>query len=369
MIFLGDLPKPIHGMSNVNAAVLQFMEGQELKPKVINSVPSYAASFYGKKAWLLFKILHTFFCYLRLLFILLLSRHKAIYRPINGGVGQIYDLLYLMISRLFFLKIYIHHHSFQYLNKHSLLFSILNRVAGKSAIHIVLGMKMSDQLHKLYGIDQDQLRIVSNLAFFGSPAAKQDTCDYESDALTLGHLANLSVEKGVDIFIDICRELKKLNVGFNAKIAGPFADDQAEKVVMKALDEMPEIHYTGSLYGDDKSNFYASLDCFVFPSKYVNEAEPLVLYEAGLYGVYLAGTQRGCMQDVIKSLDGFSIDEKHDPAGNITRAIYTKANEHQFDPAARARRRAKFQTLQLKSKELLASLIEEIRKNDLPETQ
>ena len=60
MIFLMDLPKPIHGMSTINLAVYQQALNDQLTPRIINTVPSYAARYFTTRYWGIFKLLHTF---------------------------------------------------------------------------------------------------------------------------------------------------------------------------------------------------------------------------------------------------------------------------------------------------------------------
>ncbi len=48
----------------------------------------------------------------------------------------------------------------------------------------------------------------------------------------------------------------------------------------KLLEAAGYASYLGPIYGDAKTAFYGNLDVLLFPSNYVNEAEPLVIHEA-----------------------------------------------------------------------------------------
>lgn len=364
-----DLPNPVHGMSNVNLAILNKAIASGLQPKVINTVPSYAAKFFNSKVWGIFKVVHTLFCYINLFFKLLLNRSNVVYRPINGGIGQVYDLVYIVLCRLFFKQIFIHHHSFNYLNRRSNLFSLLNKLARNSTIHIVLGERMGNVLSELYNIDQSRIRVISNLAFFET--ANKKAADSKNNEIVIGHLANLCVEKGVGLFVDVCRNLALSQVDFKAKIAGPFADDIAKNIVQKSAVEIPQIEYVGPLYSNNKLTFYRSLYCFIFPSMYKNEAEPLVLYEAALHGAFLAGTRKGCMEDVIESLAGFSVEDKTgiDVAKIIADQIKLQIDQQGFSLAMKEKRLALFNLEQCKAKEALTSFMNEMMSYELPKTR
>ncbi|KTF18945.1 glycosyltransferase family 4 protein [Pseudoalteromonas sp. 10-33] len=360
-----DLPKPVHGMANVNLAVLNETLKLGLKPTVINTVPSYAAKFFMSKYWGIFKITHTVLCYFYMFFKLLFNIGGVVYRPINGGTGQVYDLVYIAICRIFFQRIFIHHHSFNYLNNHSRLFSILNKLAGNATTHIVLGPKMREKLSEHYGINKEKIRVVSNLAFFEnvSKVEKKNI----ADTVMLGHLANLCLEKGIGLFLKVCDNLEILQIDYKAKIAGPFADEDAKKIVTEAVASNPKIEYLGPLYKENKLDFYKSLDCFIFPSMYKNEAEPLVLYEAALNGVFLAGTRKGCMKDVIESLSGFSVLEtpSSDIAKEIAKAIKFQFVTQGFELENKTKRLVDFDNEQIKAKEALTALLSDMRNYDI----
>jgi glycosyltransferase involved in cell wall biosynthesis len=361
VIFLLDLPNPVHGMSSINLAFKNRAVTFNLSPKVINTVPSYAARFFTTRLWGVFKIIHTIFCYFRFILLSATNINGDVYRPINGGAGQVYDLIYLIIARTFLHKIYIHHHSFNYLNSKSTLFSLLNVIAGKSATHVVLGPKMKSVLSDLYGINEDNIIVISNLAFFDFEKSKIEL----NKCVRLGHLANLCVEKGVDTFIDVCRLLQQKEIDFTAEIAGPFADVTAKLIVTNALKEIPQLKYVGPLYNQDKDKFYKNLDCFIFPSKYKNEAEPLVLFEAANSGSLLVGSQRGCMQDVIRSLNGFSFIESTHLADDIANAITYAVNDDIFTDTARDARLALFQEEHVKADTALLTFLKELGRYEL----
>jgi glycosyltransferase involved in cell wall biosynthesis len=362
VIFLLDLPSPVHGMSNVNLAISKHAKSSNMKPQIINTVPSYAAKYFGSKYWGIFKVLHTFFCFLCLFCCSIFNINKVVYRPINGGSGQVYDLVYILICRIFLNKIYVHHHSFNYLNQRSGLFSVLNKLMGSKTKHVVLGQKMADDLAKLYGIDQNNIIVLSNLAFFN---ASNEYCVENKGPIKLGHLANLCVDKGVDVFVDVCEKLNELDVDFEAIIAGPFADQQSELLVLEAVKNHKNIQYIGSVYHDQKVEFYKNIDCFIFPSKYKNEAEPLVLFEAAESATLLVGSQRGCMKDVIQSLDGFSFPEDNNLTNNIVQTITDTINNNGFELEAKKLRLAQFKNEHVKATGSLKNLMDDMKQNEL----
>jgi hypothetical protein len=60
-----------------------------------------------------------------------------------------------------------------------------------------------------YCIKEDNIKILSNLAFF--EVQPPDKSVKNGTKIKVGHLASLCSEKGVDIFINICRSLHSLD--------------------------------------------------------------------------------------------------------------------------------------------------------------
>lgn len=366
MIFLADLPKPIHGMSLINKSLLAEFDVAGFNVKVINTVPSYASVAFGTNAWGGVKFFHSIICLLRLLFLLIVMRPSFVYRPINGGFGQIYDFLYILLVRVFGADLIIHHHSFNYINRHSRLFKRLHCLAGSNAIHVVLGQVMADRLSELYDIPKNKILLLSNIVFFDRDLS-QDDVGFLS--IRIGHLANLCVDKGINDFVDVCRCLAKRGVNFQATIAGPFADDLSKEIVSLACEELPCLKYVGPLYGTKKNDFFKELDVFIFPSRYSNEAEPLVLYEAGQFGVFNIGTQRGCMSSVIKSLGGLSLEESDDLVMKISGAICNINDEGELSMEKRIERINLFIKMKLDAEFSLRNLFEIMKNLNVSKTK
>jgi glycosyltransferase involved in cell wall biosynthesis len=224
-----------------------------------------------------------------------LKRRGTLYLALSGGFGQWLDLPYVLISKLFGRPIFVHHHSFSYINSVTLtnrcFFFFVRR-----AHHIVLSEGMGAALALRYRLPVAQMLVVSNAAFFRidplpDPGALAPT-------IRVGFLANITADKGFVEFFDILEQLRRSGVTFRARIAGPLAAG-ARRQFEQLLAAAPEAEYVGPVYGEDKERFYRELDVFVFPTKYPNEAEPLVLYEAMKACVYVIASDRGAIRDML----------------------------------------------------------------------
>jgi len=114
--------------------------------------------------------------------------------------------------------------------------------------------------------------------------------------LVVGYLCNICEEKGIDDVLSLVERFKEEDVLF--KVAGPVSDELIRKRIMGVVGRFDNIDYIGPVYGDRKELFYKSLDLFVFPTKYANEASPLVLIEAVSKGVPFIAYNRGGIVDL-----------------------------------------------------------------------
>lgn len=325
MIFLADLPPPIHGMSNVNLDIYEVFCNQGHTIKLLNTAPSKKSKYFRSNWWPFLKAMQSINSMAKVFYLLATKQHSCLYRPINGGKGQIYDVAYLAIAKIFNAEVFIHHHATSYITNEKILFKILLKISGRSVTHIVLGQSMANALNSRFFVPSKKIIILSNCYFFESYPPPKSSPAFDR-TLVIGHLSNLCIDKGIDTFALLCRELSGSNFSFTAKIAGPFADEHAEMIVMDLCKDYPNINYLGPLYGEDKKKFFKNLNIFVLPSK--NEAEPLVLYEAAQHGAFLIGGTVGCMEDVINNLGGYS-SSLDNQKNWITQTAKLISSEHQ----------------------------------------
>jgi glycosyltransferase involved in cell wall biosynthesis len=316
MIFILDLPGPVHGMSVVNKKMCDLVDPDY----IVDTAPIL----FDKIPFSVGKFLAFFYAYIRYLFVLFRSK-QDIYRPINGGVGQIYDVAIFWVAKILRVGVYVHHHSFAYINKKSFLFNLINKLVPQ-ARHIVLGESMKKQLCLQYKIDPKMVSVISNSAILGLDVFCED--NFSNSEISIGYLANISFEKGFSQFLSLCKKISEIDAKFNFHLGGGFASN-AERVFFENFcKENPGlINYVGPVYGSAKVEFYKKLNVFVFPSFYTNEAEPLVLYEAASSGAFIVGTQQGCMADVIECLKGCSFPADDNVIDCMTNEILRAAHD------------------------------------------
>jgi glycosyltransferase involved in cell wall biosynthesis len=120
--------------------------------------------------------------------------------------------------------------------------------------------------------------------------------------LRIGHLSNLSREKGIGTVLQCMHELRKRGIDVELWLAGPAEDADTSALIACAQAEFGEsVSYLGRLDPREVARFYEDIDIFLFPTFYEHEAEPLVLIDAVSAGVPVIATDRGCIGYLIGS--------------------------------------------------------------------
>jgi glycosyltransferase involved in cell wall biosynthesis len=293
--FVGPLPPPVNGFSNVCAMMLDL-----LRMKMPVDVFDRAPELNNRLLTLARQSMRP----LRYLTGCIARRDDTLYLALSGGRGQIADLTYVLIGRLFRKPIFVHHHSFAYINAPSRLNRLCFALIGKCT-HVVLSRKMGESLSGVYGLDADSIRVVSNAAFYDSPPDEMPPAHDDSAPLDIGFLSNITFEKGFVEFFRILEWLRQHSIAYRAHIAGPLAT-AARETFDRLLKEASDVRYVGPVYGAEKERFFQQLDLFIFPTNYVNEAEPLVVYEAMRSGVFVIACDRGAISEMLRNGAGLT---------------------------------------------------------------
>jgi glycosyltransferase involved in cell wall biosynthesis len=152
---------------------------------------------------------------------------------------------------------------------------------------------MASALSRRYG---RKLRsaIVANAAFVPSQTG---AVPHDLGTLRIGLLSNLDNSKGLDVFLDIACQASASGLDVGAVLAGPALSVQAGEAIARAQAELgPRLDYRGPVHDAAKQQFFRDIDVFVFPTRYVNEAQPTVIFEAFSYGVPVLTVDRGCIR-------------------------------------------------------------------------
>ena len=319
-IVIGAFPPPVHGMSSVNQYVYDQL-AQKCSPIKVNvNAPLHPVmkidflKKLSKLLWIPFLIVHC--CYLRCT-----QKNRVLYLGMSGGVGVYFEALILLVLTNKKTVIYVHHHSFQYLNQKKCYMDFMVRVLqGKKATHITLCETMGRKLNQLYSETTDKTIVISNAAFI--PPVTNLAVSNSRTEQNVGFLSNVCFEKGILEFCEIAKKISKIDTTIRFIVAGPAMDTKTEWYLNQQTESLANFEWIGPVYGGDKATFLQKLDVLVFPSKYKNEAEPLTLHECHSVGVPVISTAIGCTPSMITDDEnGLTVRQNNDFVQRATDSI------------------------------------------------
>jgi len=291
IIIVGPFPPPVTGLSTINEKMLNKIESHGINVIKLDT----SAGMIEKNLGYMFRRVKSI-----IIISIFLIRYKSdkktkIYCSVSGKYGKIFEIIFVSISRIKKMKIYLHYHNFLYINKYQFLANLLIKISGDNCTHITLSKNMGIQLRERYGPIKN-ITHISNICFIEkNKIAKKHLC---KTLKTIGFLSNISFEKGIDVFFELVAELEEKGCNISVSIAGLFHDNNVKKFVLSQISSNRSINYLGPVYGERKNEFFNNIDLLVLPS--LNEAEPLVVYEAMRDSVPVIAYGIGCIPEQIE---------------------------------------------------------------------
>jgi glycosyltransferase involved in cell wall biosynthesis len=280
------------------------------------------------------------------------AQKSPVYLSASGGYAILYETAFALIARRSGAPVAIHHNSFRYINERFWPMKLLRWAAGRAAVHIMLSESMARRFAAAYG-DVKYL-CVSNCAFLQPPL--MTIAKPTRGPCVVGFLSNLSEEKGLEDVMALAELARSQGLPWRFRIGGPFASMRCEARYRSRLEKLENVELLGSLLGDAKCDFYASLDVFVMPTRYFNEAEPIVVLEAMQYGVPVIAYERGVLPEVLQ-LCGIVVPNDQPFAPTALHHVARWASDHNEHERARRATLMAYQTLFESSRKELDKLV------------
>jgi glycosyltransferase involved in cell wall biosynthesis len=289
--FFGPLPPPTHGMAVVNAQMVGLLGryGDVYVGDISPGGLQRGVPYHVRKAARVLRALMR-------LPAARLSGCVRLYGSPDEGWGGIWTAMLVLAGRVCGMQVTLHHHSYRYLLRPTLLMKVIAAFAGTSARHVVLGEDMAEKLSALYPGAQNVVICENTVAAPSRPLVAS-----ERPQIVVGILANLSADKGALAFLQSVMAMLDAGMNIRAILAGPVSDRNVETAIDEACRKYGnKIVAIGAVHGDAKEKFFEDIDLFLFPTQYRTEAFPLVLMESLVRGVPVLAYRRGC----IGALDG-----------------------------------------------------------------
>jgi glycosyltransferase involved in cell wall biosynthesis len=312
VVAIGPLPPPVHGYSLITARMIEGLqrvvtvEAFDLSPGTMARGWRYHGARARRACRALWRLTRA------------PAQGRTLYLAIAGGVGVLYDIGFAVAARWRGYRVVIHHHAFSYLTRRSLWTAALVAIAGAEALHVCLCSTMARRLGEKYPRVQQKI-VLSNVAFV--PPQEAASLPSARAGIRLGFLSNLIPEKGFDTAIEVITALRERRVAATLVLAGPALDRATEHLLDEVKVRLGDaLDYRGAVHGAAKTAFFADIDVFLFPTRYANEAQPLVVLEALAFGIPVIASARGCIAEDVNGV-GIVVPPHNDFVATAVSAI------------------------------------------------
>lgn len=360
VVVLGPLPPPLHGMSLVTQAMAERLQAQAAAT-VIDVSPG---AVYDRVRWRgrAAKLARLLGAWTRLPG-LRARGHRWLYLPLDSRSGLWLNLVTVALGRALGFRLLLHHHVTAYLVRRHRALALIDRVSGAGGGHLFSCERFIAAFRRLYGAQRPAWPL-SNAAFLAGMAAAATPSPARS--LTLGHLSNLSREKGLHDVLDAFTALRRIGLDVRLVLAGPCRDaDDRARIAAVAAAHAPRVEARGAVTGVAKQRFYADVDVFLFPTRYPQESEPLVVLEALQAGRPVIAFAEGCIAELIGDDGGAAVAPGSDFTAACARLLPAwlgdRAALQRAQQAARARAAARIAMAEAQLEGVLALLADAAR--------
>ena len=312
---VGHFTPPVHGMAVAMDALSRLLT--TLGPLVrIRTVPPGRAAgrlYHLKRAYLVARAA------LRLS--LMVRRCDIVLMSVDAGKGMLYVIALTWIARKLGYRVVLQHHSYAYISNRSRLAATLVNVGGARSEHLHSCESACNEFRQLY--PRARITRVLSVAYALERPPTWDpspTGTLLARRLAVGHLSNLTLEKGLDEVIRFGRAAMRQGWVGRVILAGP-ATGRAELRLLDGIASEDGFEYRGPLTGQPKEEFFRDIDVFIFPTRYRNESFGLVAWEAMLRGVPIIAYRAGCLTQASAGTGGLVLEPGEDFTTSAMRLI------------------------------------------------
>ncbi len=250
----------------------------------------------------------------------------------DAGLGMVYTIAVVAVGRLRRCNLALHHHSFAYAQRMNRLMSVIVRIAGPRATHIVLCEAHAAAMRSHYA-RIGPIRVLP-IAFVLPETLEADHSPLMRP-IVLGHLSNLGTAKGLPILFRTLDCLSAAGIDARLRVAGPIRAQRDRAILLEELQRAGRLaSYFGEVTDAQKGAFFRGMDAFLFPTQYRHELSPIVVAEAMAHGVPVIAYHAGCIDSSLLAGGGLVIDRDQDFARRASDQIRCWADDPSSHEAA-----------------------------------
>ena len=309
ILFLVQLPPPVHGVSMMNEITVNSPEIIKLFDIQIVSL-NYSKEIKGIGKFSFEKTLLFLRIYGNIIKQLTNFKPDMVYFTLTPTGNSFYrDVLIVILLKLSKAKIIYHLHGK----------GIYNKTKNSKILRIIYKwvFKNTHVIH-LSEILKEDISMVNNKvkSYIIPNGIKRLNCvnkkSGNDNPKRLLFLSNLAENKGLIMFLFACKFLKANNIPFDANIVGRETNLISEQDIKDKITELnldKEVTYLGPKYDNEKEAILENSEIFVFPT--YNDCFPLVLLEALKHGLPVISTNEGAISEIIDDgKNGYVVERK-----------------------------------------------------------
>ena len=229
---------------------------------------------------------------------------KRLYLVSNSQAGLYMTALLVSVAARLGYTLYLHHHVYWYIDRYDRRMAWIDRWIGSRGVHVVHCEKMMQDFSKRYHSKRRFAVVFPSVR----PVEVGSSRQWNTSTFRLGLLSNLTMSKGVEPAVETVEALRRAGRPVALTFAGPAHTREARQFVERAVAEHPDfVAYSGTVYGEAKSQFFANIDAFLLPTQ--SESWGLVLHEALAAGVPVIVNDRGCSRIVAGEGTGLVVSD------------------------------------------------------------
>ena len=250
-------------------------------------------------------------------FLIKIRKFDIVYITISMSLaGFLRDMIFIVFSKIFLKKIFLHLHGGGYkknffLKQHNLIKKIIIFTLKNCNKLFVLSESFRDDFNF---IEEKKIKVLENTI-----NVKMDKSNRNFDYLRIIYISNFIKSKGYYLILKTCKLLASQKINFKCEMYGKFlniSDEEKNLGIDQLKNEVKEFISSNKL--DDKVTFSENLDSekkyeklkdanvFIFPSTYPGEGLPLSLIEALASKLPIISTNHGAIKDIVKhNYNGF----------------------------------------------------------------
>lgn len=275
VIVIADLPPPAQGISIVTAWVADFLQQNGIKASIIDTTAK------RRRFYVLRRISKFVKAYM---IITRISTPSTLYIPLSHGTSLLLQTLIVKKAKSKKFRIIVHHHTFLPINNPKLLINkICHSLLKKNVEHIFLSNYMQEKYIKIWN-PEGKCWVVTNHRV-ATNRLKDINLEKRITGAEVCFSGRLSAEKGFWEAIATTEQLLLRFPDMRANFLGVAEGSDVENEIIRVKEIFRERFNHMSAYEVRKlAQVLSQTTFYLFPSKYINEASPLVVLEAQAAG-------------------------------------------------------------------------------------